>query len=318
MITNIRIKLEQNEEKSYIGEKEMLDSEKFFEKYRNRNQFDKSALEWEELEKIYRNYVEHRQKNKEIIANELEELFNKEIRNEGIRIHSIKSRYKDPEHLIEKIIRKTGVENRSKYSNINVENYFNIIRDLIGLKILVHSKEDWENVYDLLTQTMVNKYHMTMEEQPKAYIRYGDRDIYKQKIHKEYTNKSYRAQHYIMKYKDNFFEVQVKTLTEEVYGEFDHYVRYPYRQKNNFLKRYTSIVSELLDSVDEIISTCFQFEGSGWEQLETYFDRDHYEDWSKIAQKSLKIHDILPNPKVVDDNIDVKSYMENIFLRKEG
>ena len=77
-------------------------------------------------------------------------------------------------------------------------------------------------------------------------------------------------------------------------------------------------MSELLDSVDEIISTCFQFESSGWEQLEKYFDKDHYEDWNKIAQKSLKVHDILPNPKVVDDNIDVKSYMENIFLRKEG
>ena len=55
-------------------------------------------------------------------------------------------------------------------------------------------------------------------------------------IHKEYTDKGYRSQHYIFKYGNYYFEVQVRTIAEEVYAEFDHYVKYPYRENNHFLK----------------------------------------------------------------------------------
>ena len=54
--------------------------------------------------------------------------------------------------------------------------------------------------------------------------------------------------------------MQVRTIAEEVYAEFDHYVKYPYRENNHFLKRYTSVVAELLNSVDEIIRHVFSLE----------------------------------------------------------
>ena len=38
-----------------------------------------------------------------------------------------------------------------------------------------------------------------------------------------------------------YFEVQVRTIAEEVYAEFDHYVKYPYRENNHFLKRYNML-----------------------------------------------------------------------------
>ena len=57
----------------------------------------------------------------------------------------------------------------------------------------------------------------------------------------------------------------MRTLSEEVFGEFDYKVKYPYRDNNKFLIRYSNTLSQLLDSVDELISTCFQLNDSGWD-----------------------------------------------------
>ena len=77
-----------------------------------------------------------------------------------------------------------------------------------------------------------------------AYIRYGDRDVFHGKIKTDYSNKGYRSQHYILKRDGVYFEIQVRTLAEEVYGEFDHRVRYPNEEENKFLIRYANIVSK--------------------------------------------------------------------------
>ena len=54
-----------------------------------------------------------------------------------IPIHSIRSRVKDPEHLIEKIIRKRGKEQKEKYSQISPENYLDTpIKDTVRNTIL--------------------------------------------------------------------------------------------------------------------------------------------------------------------------------------
>lgn len=65
-------------------------------------------------------------------------------------VQSIRGRRKQPKHLIEKIIRKRGKEKSQKYLGINVNNYKEIVRDLIGIRILTISKEEWEIVHDWL------------------------------------------------------------------------------------------------------------------------------------------------------------------------
>ena len=234
----------------------MLDQEKFFNTYKVQEAFEDSGLSWDTLEKIYEDYTRRLPEMKKI-ADRLQDEISKVI---DFHVHSIHNRCKDPEHLIEKIIRKVGVEKRQKYKNINERNYLRIVRDLMGIRILILSKEEWRTVHDFLLKVDEDsRYDMHMAEMPRAYIRYGDRDIFNYTIHKEYTDKGYRSQHYIFKYGNYYFEVQVRTIAEEVYAEFDHYVKYPYRENNHFLKRYTSVVAELLNSVDEIISTCLLY-----------------------------------------------------------
>ena len=93
----------------------MLDQEKFFNTYKVQEAFEDSGLSWDTLEKIYEDYTRRLPEMKKI-ADRLQDEISKVI---DFHVHSIHNRCKDPEHLIEKIIRKVGVEKRQKYKKIN-------------------------------------------------------------------------------------------------------------------------------------------------------------------------------------------------------
>ena len=63
------------------------------------------------------------------------------------------------------------------------------------------------------------------------------------------------------------------------------YKRQPYRIDNNFLNRYTRTVAQLVDSIDELISTCFQMGEEGWKSNAKFYDEDQYVDWMHVSEK---------------------------------
>lgn len=302
----------------------MINREEFFKKYHVAELFQKSELNWDTLEKIYEDYVANSAEYNDCCS-KLEEFLNNEFKPRpdglgGTAFHSIRGRVKLPEHLIEKIIRKRGQEHSYKYKDIDVSNYKSIVRDLVGIRILVLAKEDWESIFNKVIEIFPsdNESEIRMEENPKAYTRYGDRNIYNGKIEAAHSNKGYRSQHYVVYFQGIYCEIQVRTLAEEVYGEFDHEVKYPYREKNKFLIRYTNILSQLLDSVDELLSTCFQMNEEGWEKNDVYFKYDDYIDWMNISQEQKHDDkDIVSAIEYVNGKIDMKSSAGKIFLRKE-
>ena len=103
-----------------------------------------------------------------------------------IPIHSIRTRAKDPKHLIEKIIRKRGKYQNKKYLNINVNNYMDIVQDLVGVRVLILAKEEWEGVFDWIMERFQTKAtsEAYLAEPPVAYTRYGDRNIFGDKIYR--------------------------------------------------------------------------------------------------------------------------------------
>lgn len=204
------------------------------------------------------------------------------LNDEQFYVHAIYGRAKDPEHLIAKIIRKICRDDISKYSEIDEENYREIIHDLIGIRILVLEKGEWIHADSLIKECFGKKF----AEEPVAYIRYGDRDIFHGGIKTDYSNKGYRSQHYIYKKEDINFEIQVRTLAEEVYGEFDHRVRYPYEEGNKFLIRYGNIVSKNVSQLDDMISLCFGISRENREGLDKQFEEDVYIDWNKKPEKA--------------------------------
>lgn len=292
----------------------MLNKEAFFDKYNIHDAFGHSDLDWDMLVQIYEDY-ENQDKIFEQCLNHLIKYTSEGI---DFPIHSIHGRKKDAEHLIEKIIRKRGVEQSFKYKGICVDNYREIVRDLVGIRILILSKEEWELTHRWLLGKFQNAEDSSkyMAELPQAYTRYGDRDIFGDKIHKEHSNKGYRSQHYIVKFDGIYCELQVRTLSEEVFGEFDHRVKYPYREQNKFLVRYTNMVSQFLDSVDEMISTCFQMEEQGWNHCSQYYQEDVYIDWKKMDRKETFPKKSVIVPQKEQEKIELNSYANQFILRK--
>ena len=225
------------------------------------------GLTWKRLSDIYEDY---RKRYYDRYSQNAQKIVERLYKNAPDEVKIIYARAKDPEHLVEKIVRKIGKEDKASYADINVKNYRSIITDLIGIRILILKKEDWDKV-----DQHIRKKFREIKGDPIAYVCYGDRDIYDEtRIRIDYTNKGYRSQHYIIYYQNIPCEIQVRTLAEEVYGEFDHKIRYPYRDDNKFLKRYNKIISKVISELDDLISTCS-------DELDKTFVNDKYTDWQK-------------------------------------
>ncbi len=235
----------------------------------------------EELEKIYLNYQLSIPKTLETVKSEILAELNKQLVG---KIHSIRCRIKDKDHVIAKIIRNF-YDRPDKYEKINVDNYNKIITDLIGVRIIILNKRDWREIHESLLKifrnlperyvnqpediianfdkyekeanekdkVLKNSYHAEM---PVVYITSeDDRKIYQDSNLKVDNSKThYRSIHYIVRYGPVYFEIQVRTLFEEGWLEFDHRIKYPYDQDNKNKNEFVSILNSLAVSADRLIS----------------------------------------------------------------
>lgn len=167
------------------------------------------------------------------------------------KIHSIRFRVKDPEHLIEKIYRKR-IKNDINYTSLNKDNYKNIIDDLIGVRVLLLFKED---VID------VDKYvrnEFEILQNPEINYSIGDdldylNDLPDDVLKKPHEN-SYRSLHYVLKKDDIKFELQVRTLSQEIWGEIDHKYNYPNNKPTNNTVSALNILNTLTKVTDDVSS----------------------------------------------------------------
>lgn len=257
----------------------MITKESFCEKYHISDElFQSAGMSWEDLCEIYQDFSLKKRERYEDILEEFYTIYLKDVlkgkkkTEPEVKIHSIRSRVKNPEHLIAKIIRKKQ-KNQKKYRNLDKTNYEKFITDLIGIRCLVLFKADWRNFHQYLVSAFENdvKYyirdcisdfdedinHSYIAEKPKVHIRNGDsRDLYDSVLSPDsiLDGKIYRSVHYIIKYKGVYLEIQVRTLFEEGWGEIDHAVVYPYYQDDKILKEYTELLNRLSGLADEMSS----------------------------------------------------------------
>lgn len=243
----------------------MISKEQLLEKYNLTEQdFQAANISWEELTAIYHDF-----KSKHPIYEIARSSFLYEYLEDtdAAGIHSYRSRIKDPEHLIVKIIRKRN-EAYKKYKNLTKDNYEHFLTDLIGFRVFILFKEDWENFHTYITSRITNDKHNYISswteecpsdncfiEAPKVHIRSGDkRDIYQKYIHDAdiYTDKIYRSVHYTIKYRGIYLEIQLRTLFEESWGEIDHKIAYPYYQHNETLNEFSAMINRLAGLADEM------------------------------------------------------------------
>lgn len=225
----------------------MIDQSQFFEKYRiNKEDFEATGLEWDDLREIHTDYVSCRP-TLEPTANYIAERLR-----QVDEVHSLKIRLKDPEHLIEKIIRKK-LKDHSR--DINLQNYREVIMDLIGIRALHLFKEDWALIHDFITEKW------ELHEKPIANVREGDPKDFINKFGEKncdinYHEFGYRSVHYLVKCQPekelHIAEIQVRTIFEEGWSEIDHRIRYPYDMDSSVLGRFLVIFNRLAGSADEM------------------------------------------------------------------
>lgn len=204
------------------------------------------GLEWKTLIEIHDYY-------KGIVRNKLEiaaqELF---LQLKSIKgAHTVKYRIKDPEHLIDKIIRKKKDDGRV----VTMDNFLEEFDDFIGFRILHLFKTDWEPIFISIKDKFQSK------ETPVAYHRDGDDPEFLQRcrdlgLEPKVKDAGYRSIHYIGQFPffgSNFkCEIQIRTLFEEAWSEIDHLVRYPNNTNNELLNTYLLIFNKLAGCADEM------------------------------------------------------------------
>lgn len=221
-----------------------MKQQEFLEKYHiDEEAFKKTGLEWENLLEIYADYCSSQ--------GELEPILNMvaDVLRKHEKVHSIKQRLKNPEHLIEKIIRKT-IKDPTRH--ITLENYKNEITDLLGIRVIHLFKEDWESIH----QHIIKMWEL--KEPATANVRNGDDESQFRKYSCEVRQHpyGYRSVHYLVKvkpYREEFtVELQVRTIFEEGWSEIDHQIRYPYNIDNTIIANYLVMFNRIAGSADEM------------------------------------------------------------------
>ncbi|MEG0771974.1 RelA/SpoT domain-containing protein [Clostridium sp.] len=209
----------------------------------------KYTIDWKMLNSIYQDFNKY-----ETLYQTQADFIASTLRNHK-KIHSVKSRVKDSEHLIEKIIRKTESRKETYGENFQftAENYKDQITDLIGVRAIHIFKEDWEEIHNFISNTW-KIIEIT------ANVREGDDTERFQELNIEINSRKtgYRSVHYLIEsFPTNqrvIAEIQVRTIFEEGYGEIDHQLRYTRDEIPEVLALNLLLLNRIAGSSDEMAS----------------------------------------------------------------
>lgn len=270
--------------------KKQFDIDNFLMKY----PFTKECIEDEEisyknLKEIYEDYMEC------ISSYENQANFIANILRSNENVHSVKSRLKNPDRLIEKVIRKTR-DRREKYGNnfnFEVSNYKKEVTDLIGIRVLHIFKDQWRDIHEFITNTW-KVIEIT------ANVRAGDNTEAFHDLNIEVKERvsGYRSVHYLVELnfthnESTIAEIQVRTIFEEGYGEIDHRLRYSHQEIPDILKSNLMLFNRLVGSADEMASLINNLSKEWTMKEEAYKDTIKAQQLEiELLKKSLELHNI--------------------------
>lgn len=227
-----------------------LIKEEFFKKYSfAEKEISENNIDFNVLNEIYKDFNIYRgtyETQAEFISN---------ILRTHSRIHTVKSRVKNTDRLIEKIIRKTK-DRRNKYGEdfqFTVENYKEEINDLIGIRAIHIFKQDWESIHEFIINTW-KVIEIT------ANVRDGDETKQFEDLGIAIKSRpsGYRSVHYLIEFYPTsqrvIAEIQVRTIFEEGYGEIDHQLRYSHKEIPEVLALNLLLFNRIAGSADEMAS----------------------------------------------------------------
>jgi Uncharacterized protein conserved in bacteria len=252
------------------NKEEFLKKNKIEDKFRELERLNPDL--WDILKDIYDDYEQKINNGslKKIISCFIEEFGTPSA------MHSMRYRMKSPESLIVKIIHKKCSDFTDlDYANITKDTYQRVIMDLLGARILIRHRYQWEEIHDLIWHLYfkgTEKYVKNrtrdyigdapepfLAERPKVFYRYEEntkcyelkgRDIFDF----EKNNPGYSSNHYIINYLGTYIELQVRTLFDEAWSENDHDFVYKLYASNKklVLNRTSNLLSKVAEVADEL------------------------------------------------------------------
>ncbi|WP_333912820.1 RelA/SpoT domain-containing protein [Vibrio coralliirubri] len=226
-----------------------MNLEEFLEANRiSQEDWDKADIDTDTLvaiESDYRKQIPHLNEAAEFLARVLQKCKH---------VHSVRWRVKDPDHVLEKIIRKRA-SGSEKYGDVSVQNYSELITDLVGVRVLHLFKHEWLDIHEYIKNSWVPV------EDVVAYIREGDEGAVIESYNENQCNvevhpAGYRSIHYIIStqptLKKVLSEIQVRTIFEEGWSEIDHKIRYPNFMDNKLVSYFLTIFNRMSGSADEM------------------------------------------------------------------
>lgn len=240
---------------------------------------------WINLEEIRSHYERSSNEYKSTLSTMINEISQADINKPTI--HSIRYRVKDVDSLLVKIIEKSskvpeepqGNPEIEKYRNLTQANYYKIITDLVGIRILIRYRYQWQSVHNLIWKLYHSDTHEYVRdweadyikdlgekfiaEQPKAYIKLdSDRSIYeaigKNIFHILPSDNHYASLHYLVNLSGIYVELQVRTIFDEAWCECSHDLVYKARVKSQTtkktLERLSTILAQHTTASEEIVS----------------------------------------------------------------
>ena len=222
-----------------------------------------TAAEKKLIDSLVNEYV----KETSLVQSFLEQVLNM-LRESSIlddHIHSIKYRLKDPEHLRDKLGRKILKAKKNKETfDINTDNFFEKVNDLAGIRILHLYTAQIEILHPNILKEIKEKGYQLIE---KPFARTWDNEskdyFEKLGIETQDSETLYTSVHYIIGSASRFkatCEVQVRTLSEELWGEVDHKLNYPHKSEILACKEQLKVLARVTSSASRLVDSIFRSE----------------------------------------------------------
>ncbi len=187
----------------------------------------------------------------------------------------VTGRFKDPEHLILKVIRDAneayGKADLTRIKRLCEDDFRVLFKDILGLRVILLRKsrkpDALKSIIDSFPEfETIKAFYVEREGEPewaKPFSeKFGDDRF---KLCKRGNDAPYGGIHIILPasclchdLEGLSCEIQVRSYFEEAWGEVDHDLKYPFRMNDPFVLRQMSILNQISYTADELIDSVYQ------------------------------------------------------------
>jgi putative GTP pyrophosphokinase len=175
----------------------------------------------------------------------------------GWFIHFMKHRVKEPEHLRDKLYRKT-----SEGEVIDEVNLFDRITDLAGIRIIHLHTDQMRHIHPAIL-AIFEEQQLRLLEEPTANCW----DVEYESLFRSFgiatrsRDSMYTTVHYVVQANQRTkitCEVQVRTLMDEVWGEVSHRVNYPHSSMSRACQDQLKVLARMTTGCTRLVDSIFR------------------------------------------------------------